>query len=470
VRWISPVGWRRWPVAAWGLLAGAVGAVLMLGGWVTTAALAVLVAAGAALLLVTLVPAAWVLAAIAAVVVVVRPGGAPVIAGLSLFLGGALVQRRKWWRVAVGVVGAVVVGGALVLQGTHARPDGFYAAPGRLPAGHGVLVRSEPRSGPGGANAWRILYTTTRGDGSATVASAIVVAARQGPATPRPVVVWAHGATGITSDCAPSLGKDFSVPDLSPALANGWIVIAPDYPGLGTKGPHPFLIGPGEARSLLDAVLASRGLGALHEAAQTLVWGHSQGGNAALWAGIIAPAYTPEIDLKGVAALAPGTELPQLAAYWGNTIYSAYLAEAYSEAYPDVHFEAYARRAAVAREQAARCLDDSKVDLFGLSVLRGQMWKTAPDTGALGQRLRENVPDQPIKAPVLIGQGGADTTVPAKIQDRYVQQECATGTSVDYRTFPGAGHSGVLTGDSPDLAQWSLDRLEGKPAASSCPR
>jgi len=496
VRWIAPVGGRRRPAAVFGLLAGVVGAVLMLGGWATTAASAVLVGAGAIFLLLTLVPAVWVLAAVAAVVVVVGPSGAPVIAGFIVFLGGALGLNRGgapglgrggapglgrggtpglgrgWLRVATAVVGVLVVAGALALQVTRPHPDDFYAAPARLPAAHGVLLRSEPfrQHVSSGSNAWRILYTTTRGDGSATVASAIVVAASQGSGTPRPVVVWAHGATGIVSDCAPSLGKDLSIPDLSQALANGWIVVAPDYPGLGTKGPHPFLIGPGEARSLLDAVRASRGLGALHEAAQTLVWGHSQGGNAALWTGIIASTYAPEIDLKGVAALAPGTELPQLAAYWGDTIYAAYLVEAYSEAYPDVRFDDYARRGVVTREQAARCLDDSKVDLFGLAVLRGQLWKRAPDTGELGRRLRENVPAQAIPAPVLIGQGEADTTVPAKIQDVYVGQECATGTTVDYRTFPGAGHSGVLTGASPDLAQWSRDRLDGKPAASSCGR
>jgi len=459
-----------------GLLAGVVGAVAMLGGWVTAAALGVLVAAGAVLLLLTLAPAAWVLAAVAAIVVLVRPSGAAVIAGLSVFLGGALVLGRHRLRMAAAAAGVLILAAALVLQLTRPRPDDFYAAPAHPPAQHGVLLRSEPftRNVPAGAGAWRILYTTTRGDGSAAVASAIVVAATRAPAAPRPVVIWAHGATGIAPGCAPSLGPDpigtGSIPDLAPALAAGWIVIAPDYPGLGTTGPHPFLIGQGEARSLLDAVLAGRGVGNLRAAAQTLVWGHSQGGNAALWTGIIAPTYAPAIDLKGVAALAPGTELPQLAAYWGDTIYSAYLLEAYSETYPDVRFATYARRGAVAREQAARCLDDSKVDLFGLSVLRGRLWQADPGTGALGSRLRENVPAQPITAPVLIGQGEADTTVPVEIQNAYVEQECATGTTVDYRTFPGVEHGGVLTGDSPDLARWSRDRLDGKPATSTCAR
>ncbi|MEV6849035.1 alpha/beta fold hydrolase [Actinoplanes sp. NPDC051411] len=476
MRWLVPVGRRRWPAAAFGLLAAVFGALLMLGGWVTTGAPAVLVAAGAVLLLLTLVPVAWALAAVAALALLVT---SPVVAGLGVFLGGAVVLRKTPLRVAATATGALVLAGALVLQVTHPRPDAFYAAPAHPPAGHGVLLRSEPftRGVPSSSKARRILYTTTRGDGTATVASAIVVAATQAPATPRPVVVWAHGATGLAPDCAPSLRPGpvgtGSIPDLAPALAAGWIVIAPDYPGLGTKGPHPFLIGPGEARSLLDAVLAVRDLTDLRPAPQTLVWGHSQGGNAALWTGIIAPAYAPAVDLKGVAALAPGSDVPRLADHWRDEIYSAYLIESYSETYPDVRFDAYVRAEdrVTVREQAGRCLDDPKIYLSTLSVLRGgDIWKTPPNSGALGARLRDNVPDQPIAVPVLIGQGKADTTVPATIQDDYVRRECATGTTVDYRTFPGLDHVGVLSGDSPDLVGWSRDRLDGKPPASTCSR
>jgi alpha-beta hydrolase superfamily lysophospholipase len=461
-------------VTVFGLLAALVGAVLMLGGWATTEATAALVAAGAALLLLTLVPAAWTLAVVAAVALLVRPGVAPIVGGLSVFLGGAIVFRK---RVIAAAVGVLVLAGGLVLQNLHPHPDDFYAAPAHSPAAHGVLVRSEAftRNVPSGARAWRILYTTTRGDGTATIGSAIVVAAARPPAAPRPVVVWAHGATGIAPDCAPSLGDDpvgtGSIPDLAQALTAGWVVVAPDYPGLGTKGPHPFLIGQGEARSVLDAVLASRGLSGLREAQQTIVWGHSQGGNAALWTGIIAPTYAPEAGVAGVAALAPGTEVPELAAYWSDEIYSAYLIEAYSKTYPDVDFNSYVRAPArvAAHEQAGRCLDDPKVDLYALRILRGHsIWKAAPDTGALGARLRENVPNQPIPVPVLVAQGKDDTTVPAKSQDDYVRQECATGTKVDYRTFPGLDHVGVLSGDSPDLMRWSRDRLDGKPATSTC--
>jgi hypothetical protein len=41
-------------------------------------------------------------------------------------------------------------------------------------------------------------------------------------------------------------------------LDDGWALVATDYVGLGTESPHPYLIGQGEGRSVLDAVRAAR--------------------------------------------------------------------------------------------------------------------------------------------------------------------------------------------------------------------
>src|SRR5262249_13470169 len=146
------------------------------------------------------------------------------------------------------------------------------------------------------------------------------------------------------------------------------------YTGLGTPGPHPFLIGQGEARSVLDAVRAARQLSAVTLGPKTVVWGHSQGGNAALWTGILAPSYAPDAGVTGVAALAPGSNLPVLAQVWGSgsgAVFGAYLIEAYSETYPDVRFREYVRAAAQipVRELANRCLFESKVYLSGTASL-----------------------------------------------------------------------------------------------------
>ncbi|HKT01212.1 MAG TPA: lipase family protein, partial [Rugosimonospora sp.] len=263
---------------------------------------------------------------------------------------------------------------------------------------------------------------------------------------------------------------------LDQALARGWVVVATDYTGLGTPGPHPFLIGQGEARSVLDAVRAARQLPGLTLADRTLVWGHSQGGNAALWAGIIAPTYAPDAGLLGVAALAPGSDLVPLARDWGSGVFAAYLIQAYSQTYPDVHLDRYVGTAAriPVHELAGRCLADPKFVMSGLTALLfgRSIWATDPGTGPAGARLRENTPTGPIGVPVLVAQGLADTTVPAAVQAGYVRDRCGAGARVDYRTYSGRDHVGLIAPGSPlipDLLQWSQDRLDGAPDRSTCP-
>ena len=43
-----------------------------------------------------------------------------------------------------------------------------------------------------------------------------------------------------------------------------------------------------------------------------MVWGHSQGGHAALWTGIVAPTYASDVPIAGVAAAAPASDLKPL--------------------------------------------------------------------------------------------------------------------------------------------------------------
>ena len=95
-------------------------------------------------------------------------------------------------------------------------------------------------------------------------------------------------------------------------VRNGYVVAATDYPGLGTEGPHPYLVGTSEARAVIDSVRVAAGLPGAGGGKKFLVWGHSQGGHAALFTGIVAKAYAPQLELLGVAAAAPATDLVTL--------------------------------------------------------------------------------------------------------------------------------------------------------------
>src|SRR5689334_3350216 len=269
--------------------------------------------------------------------------------------------RLRCWSRVLGSAAALVVALALLaasaaIHRSVTPPGAFYTPPAAVASRPGVLLRTEPftRDVPPGARAWLILYTTTRDTGVPAVASAIVVAPAHPPAGPRPIIAWTHGTTGVAEPCAPSLvqhpfaaGALLVLPQI---LAQGWVVVATDYTGLGTKGPTPFLIGQGEGRSVLDSVRAAHQLTQLDLAGQTVIWGHSQGGHAALWAGALAPSYAPDDHVLGVAALAPASDLTglveNLASVTGGSIFAAYVVTAYSQAYPDVSFGRYVRPAA----------------------------------------------------------------------------------------------------------------------------
>ncbi len=108
------------------------------------------------------------------------------------------------------------------------------------------------------------------------------------------MLVWTHGTWGVASRCAPSLSANFwsATPGLE-AVKRGYVVVAPDYPGLGTAGVHPFLAGVDTARSVLDAVRAARAIPAAGAGDRFAVWGESQGGHAALWTAQSARGYAP---------------------------------------------------------------------------------------------------------------------------------------------------------------------------------
>ncbi|MFB6394054.1 lipase family protein [Polymorphospora lycopeni] len=392
--------------------------------------------------------------------------------------GRAATGVRRWSRsIGAGLAAAAALA-ALVITGRidAGSPvvDGFYTAPDDRPDRPGVLLRHEPfgRDVPADAKAWRILYTTTRDDGVPAVASGLVVAPAAPATTPRPVIAWAHGTTGYAANCAPSLlPSPFTagaLPALDRILGPGRVLVATDYTGLGTAGPQPYLIGQGEARAVLDAVRAARQLDQLRLAAETVVWGHSQGGHAALWTAQIQPTYAPDVPLSGVAAMAPAADtlaltrhLPQVR---GGSVFASFVIEAYARTYPDVDLDDYVIPSAriLVREMATRCLAEPGLFvsvLDALSIDRDRpIYARDPTGGSLGRRLAQNTPTGPFEMPVLLAQGASDPLVTLAIQDGYVAGLAAAGQRVDYRTYAGRDHMGLVAADSPlisDLVTWT---------------
>lgn len=170
------------------------------------------------------------------------------------------VADLRWARRWLGVL---LLLAASSFRAEAARPDFYVATSAELrPLAPGGLVRAEPRDGaPRGATAYRILYRSTGLHGEPiAVSGVVIIPAGPAPAGGRPIVAWAHPTTSVISRCAPSRARVLfgSIQGLDEMLARGYVAAATDYPGLGTPGPHPYLVGVSEGRAVLDSVRAAR--------------------------------------------------------------------------------------------------------------------------------------------------------------------------------------------------------------------
>ncbi len=359
-------------------------------------------------------------------------------------------------------------------------PDAFYDPPADLPKKPGALVRSEPLKGvtlPPGMQGWRILYTTTVNDTTPATAVATVFAPVNMPPGPRPVITWEHGTTGVLQKCMPSLASvpTMGIPAQQQSVAEGWVIVATDYSFAEKGGPHPYIIGEGEARSALDAVRAARQMPELKLDDRTVVWGHSQGGHSALWTGIIGPHYAPDLKIVGIAAIAPAANMKNILEMNPSVDkrLGPYIALSYSRFYPDLTFEQALRPEALAAARQIVNLcgfeDPQRIAALG-ATFEGPALATSTNK-ALATRLAQNTADRPIAAPVLIAQGMTDIVVLPAFTDAYVDQRCTAGQRLEYWKVDGRDHGGIVQPDSPlaePLVAWTAARFSNEPQAKGC--
>jgi pimeloyl-ACP methyl ester carboxylesterase len=363
-------------------------------------------------------------------------------------------------------------------------PDAFYDPPANLPRKPGALLQSEPLKDvilPAGVRGWRILYATTVDDNTPATAVAIVFAPTDSSTGPRPVIAWEHATTGLLQKCMPSLLSAASkgIPERDRIMMAGWVVVATDYSFVEKGGPHPYLIGEAEARAALDSVRAAGQISELTLDQRVAVWGYSQGGHAALWTGIIAPRYAPELEVRGVAAVAPAANLKKILDMnvEMNKLFGPYLAQSYSRFYPDITFEQAVRPEALdAARQIVNLCDFLPRELERIKELVATFEGPALATSsnkAFQARLEQNTPDDLIQAPVLIAQGLSDNVVQPSATDAYVEERCAAGQRLEYWTFAGRDHLTIIQPGTPLedlLIKWTMARFANEPQPTGCVR
>ena len=399
---------------------------------------------------------------------------------LLVLLAGAGCNRPK--RASSESSAAPTPPGAQASITAH-KPDEFYDPPSDLSQHTGTLLRSEPLKDvilPAGIRGWRILYATTVDDSTRATAVATVFAPTGPPAGPRPVIAWEHATTGLLQKCMPSLlsAPTKGVPWRDRIVMAGWVVVATDYSFAEKGGPHPYLIGEGEARATLDSIRAARQMSELTLDKRIVVWGYSQGGHAALWTGIVGPRYAPDLEILGVAAIAPPANIRNALAMnvEADKRFGPYLALSYSRFYPDITFEQAIRPGALdaARQIVSLCCFLPPEDAERIQALAATFDGPALATSsnkALQARIKQNTADGLTKAPVVIAQGLSDIVVPPSATDAYVEERCSAGQRIEYWRFAARDHLTIVQPGTPLeelLITWTAARFANEPQASGC--
>jgi len=415
--------------------------------------------------------------------------------------GATRVEGRAW-----GVVAAVTLAMGLAAcsstgasttttTGTSAPAiPAFYTPPSPLPAAApGTLIRAVKVTGvpgvPTGATVWRILYHSTTIYGADVAESGYVIAPpAPPPAGGYPVIAWAHGTSGFAAPCAPSLFTDsgggsgpYLLPSLDRYLAAGYVVSAADYQGLGVSdGVHPYLLGTSEGRSVLDATRATRTLAGLNTANTVVIYGHSQGGHAALFAAEQAPTYAPDLHVVGVVAAAPATGLSTLISIVGTPTgaqflpYSIPTSYAWTKTYtdlPEASVFTPAGAAFASAEVTRGCSDQVAAAISSHHLTPGGVFVAgaSSDPNVLAHARLNDPGNVATTVPMLVVQGTADGTVPPPLTDTYITSKaCPIGDTVQYLHVTGATHGTVVFVAAPTIVSWMNARLAGSPAPTTC--
>jgi pimeloyl-ACP methyl ester carboxylesterase len=327
-----------------------------------------------------------------------------------------------------------------------------------------------PIEAPDGEVGLRIMYHSSDAAGEDRAVTGVVYyPTGESPEGGWPILAWAHGTSGMTSQCAPS-----REPWEPPGFGVQGVRVATDYIGLGPIGEvHPYLSAAAEGHAVIDSVVAARSLPDADAGDRWVVAGHSQGGHAVLVTNEQAAERLPDVELLGAVAVAPGSQLGER---YGDdiqvriiTAMVLYGSAAEDPSVDPADYLSAEAHAAIAPAITGGCLDgiiDAALPFAGSDDL----FETDPASGALGEAwLAANDPGEVVSdAPLLLVQGGADALVlPARTAALF-ERLCGIGQVVEQLDYPDATHDTEITEGYDDITAWVAARFAGEPATDEC--
>jgi alpha-beta hydrolase superfamily lysophospholipase len=266
----------------------------------------------------------------------------------------------------------------------------------------------------------------------------------------------------------------------------GYVYTATDYVGLGTPGDPYYMVGASEAQDVVNSVRAAQRFPGSDAGSRYAVMGHSQGGHSALWTGALSEKIAPELELVGVAASAPATQLVPLLEQQWNTMIGWAIGPEVAVSWPTV-YTSLAPVTNILTPQGAdhfqamayECLETAGVQGYVQEALGHQMFASSPasDLDWRDAMAAETPPPLPAELPVMITQAMQDGIVLANTNALTQERWCKAGTNLQFNwlgqlaTGPLASaqtHEDTLFAAWPLEVDWMQDRFAGRRAQPNC--
>jgi pimeloyl-ACP methyl ester carboxylesterase len=356
----------------------------------------------------------------------------------------------------------------------------LYETPSLTGTRPGGLLKQESSTAyalPTGVSAVRILYHSLDAGGRDVATSGVVlIPPGKAPSTGWPVIAWAHGTSGVARRCAPSLEKDMEYGEegLWPMVRAGFAVVASDYHGLGTQGPHQYVNKIAQGRDVIYSIPAARAaVPAL--GARWVVVGHSQGGLAA-WSVAEMQASLKDPNYLGAVSVAGAAEMRSLlsgmstagkdAAYYLD--YMAYAIHAIDAGFRPADMLRGPALARYPQVTTKGCWDYAYASF--LDVPEGPVLKAGWDQKSAVRRFfaTDELGAQPVAGPLLVIAGEADATVPFALVKSTVRKACGNKIALEFRSYPGLDHDPTMEKSTPDQLAWIRERYAGGAFKSNC--
>ena len=369
----------------------------------------------------------------------------------------------------------------------------FYTPPSSTPAGSaGELVWYRPATVNLNVTlpsnkAWTVLYQSTGEQGQPDWVTGTVIAptAKWTGKGERPVVTYAEGTQGLAHQCAPSLqmteGTEYDGGAIIESLKKGYAVTVTDYQGYTNGAVPTYSAGKAEGQAVLDAVRAGRQVpgSGITEKDPVIVWGYSQGGQAASWAAELQSSYASDVKTIGLAAGGTPSNLQAVGGFDNASVGTAFgldgligLSEAYPEAFNFAEFSNAAGLAA-AGKLLSECAIQSLAEFRGVNsdeytIGNKSFTQLEAEHPAIEKVFKEQeLGTKSVPVPVYHYHGLEDEFVPVKQDVELHQKWCELGVKDDFQLYPG---DHLLTDPTaiPNVIKWIEERVAGKTAASTC--